>query len=118
MVNEIPTSLFIVMVIAQMAFMLLAFIFNQQENNFGVFAGMLSVVFGFVNANMILNGNVVYITDTGTTVVVRSLPVHYLLQGMAIFMSIATLYLILMMVQRYIAKDKTLNKPFGKWQYE
>lgn len=117
--NDIPVSMFIVLVLLQIIFMFIAFALYHKENPFGIFGAMLSTIFGLVNAAAILNKSVVYITDTGTTVVIQSLPVHYLLQGLAVFTGLTTLYFILLTIHNRLQEDKTMTKPiFGNWKYD
>ncbi len=117
MVNEITVSLFIFSVIVQIGFMTIAFLTQKGNSVYAILFSMVSVIFGFTNSNMILNKNVVEITETGTTVVIQSLPLHYLLQGLSVFMGIVTLYFILLAVNEKIQKDKTMTKSlFGDWK--
>jgi len=67
-----------------------------------IMISLISVIFGYVNAQSILNGNVVTTVANITTteyVSYQSLPVHYLLQALAIFMTIITIYVSVMVVK-------------------
>ena len=63
---------------------------------------LISTMFGYVNAQMILNGNVVTTVANITTteyVSYQSLPIHYLLLALAVFMTLITIYVSVMVVK-------------------
>lgn len=114
--NEIPLSFFIVLVIVQLVLMVYAFIRKSDGMYSNVFAGFLSGFLGFLNANMILNGNVVVIQSDGSTysyIPVQSLPVHYFLLGLGVIMVIVTVFLVFGVL--YSMLNKKQESALGEW---
>jgi len=65
MVNEIPLSLFIFMCIAALGLILFSLVY--RENLARIITSFVAAVISYINAQVILNGNVVLIQTTGTT---------------------------------------------------
>ena len=100
--NEITLSLYIILVIVQLLTMAWVLIRLMEPAPIDILVGLISVVFGYVNSQMILNGNVnVIVADTSTTtyIPIQSLPFHYLLLALATFMTIVTIYITVMIVK-------------------
>lgn len=63
--NEIPLSLYIFMCVAALGLILFSLVY--RENLARIITSFIAVIMSYVNAQVILNGNVVLIQTTGTT---------------------------------------------------
>ena len=63
--NEIPLSLYIFMCVAALGLIIFSLVY--RENLARIITSFISVIMSYVNAQVILNGNVVLIQTTGTT---------------------------------------------------
>lgn len=108
--NEITNSMFILLMLVQFVTAGWVLIRINNPEPIDILMSLISTVFGFVNANMILNGNVnVVVADTLTTkyVPIQSLPLHYLLLMLAAFMTIVTIYVVVMVVKDLFSQKNT-----------
>ena len=106
--NELPLNFFIFLVVLQF---LAAFytILTITPDFPHIFTAATSGLLGYVNANMILNGNVVTIAATTTTttyIKIQSIPVHYLLLGFAVCMSLIAVYLVVAWIMTVVTDKK------------
>ncbi len=117
--NEITLSLYIILVIVQLVTMGWVLFRIMDPGTIDILISLISVVFGYVNAQMILNGNVnVIVADTSTTVYIpiQSLPIHYLLLALTTFMTIVTIYVTVMVVKEIFSQKNT--SPLKNWMEE
>lgn len=119
--NEIPLNLFSIFLIADLILILYAFLkINKAPTIDVIFASSISAFLSFISANMILNGEVVAIQSTGTEysfIPIQSLPIHYLLLGFGVVMSIFTVFFTYQYLMNYFEKEKTFSA-IGGWAGE
>lgn len=111
MVNEITVTIFTVMVIMQLSLAVLTFIL-KQDGYAHIYVALLSTILGFVNANIILNGNVVTIISDGITysyLPMQSLPIHYFLLAVSLTMLFITVMLAVKLLKDKAEKDSTFS---------
>jgi len=63
--NEIPLSLYIFMCVSALGLIIFSLVY--RENFARIITSLVSVILSYINAQVILNGNVVLIQTTGTT---------------------------------------------------
>jgi len=93
--NEIPVSMF-----EGLGGLLLVLILYTLLKK-ALLTSLLSSIIGFVMAQSILNGNVVEIVIINNTVTyhkIQSLPLHYILLGVAGIMTVMTFYILIMIL--------------------
>ena len=108
--NEIPLSMFYILLAVQLFSAAWVLIRIMEPAPMDILFSLISAVFGFVNAQSILNGNVVTTVANVTTteyVAYQSLPVHYLLLSLAVFMTIITVYVAVMVVKEVFSQKNT-----------
>ncbi len=93
--NDIPVELFILFWIFQFVIMAYALITNDDTRHTDVIAGVLSSIMAFILSQSIINGTVYVMASDGTKTLVQSLPIHYFILGLGIFMSVATVVVII-----------------------
>ena len=114
MVNEIPVSLFITLLVFD--FILLVVLLTCGRITIidgllpiNLIAGVFAAPLTHVLAQSILNGNVVTLLSNDTYRSVQSLPVFYILQGLAVVITILTGFLIYHTIHTYLLKEKTFS---------
>ena len=97
--NEITISIFESLGV----FLLILVIYTLIRK--ALLTSILSVIISYVMAQSILNGNVVAVTVINNAVAyqpIQSSPIHYLLLGVAVIMTVMTFYILLMIVNARI----------------
>jgi hypothetical protein len=99
--NEISTSLY-----EGMGLVLLILILYSLLNK-SLLTSLLSVIISFVMAQTAINGNIVdyyVVNNILTPKITQSLPIHYLLLGIAAIMTILTFYILVMVLIGHIER--------------
>ena len=97
--NEIPISMYEGLGV----FLVILILYTLLKR--ALLTSLLAAILADVMAQSILNGNVVAITIINNVVTyqaVQSLPIHYLLLGVAAIMTILTFYILLMIINARI----------------
>ncbi len=84
--NEIPLELYLFMCISALS--LIVFSLVYRENFVRIITSFIAMILSYVNASVIINGNVVSITSTGTSVpiIISSLNYFWLLLSVLSFL--------------------------------
>lgn len=110
MTNEIPVSLFLFMLIAQFGLLLYSVAIKKDGDRIDhVLTASISSILGWLNANLILNGNVNEITQTGVFVPIQSLPVHYFLLSVAIISVILVFYFVIEFFRMRVENEQVFS---------
>lgn len=114
-------NLFSIFLIVDLLLILYAFLkINKTPTIDVILASSISSFLSFITANMILNGEVVAIQSTGTEysfIPIQSLPIHYLLLGFGVVMSIFTVFFTYKYLIDYFEKANTFSA-LGGWAGE
>ena len=97
--NEIPISMF-----EGMGIVLLVLILYTMIKK-ALLPSLLSMILAYIMAQSILSGSVVaiiIINDVVSYQPVQSLPIHYLLLGIATIMSVMTFYILIMILNGHV----------------
>ena len=108
--NEITPSLFTIMVMVQLVASGWVIFRVMEPQVIDILVALFASIFGYVNAQMMLNGNVAYIvadTTTTTYVPIQSIPMHYLLLTIAAIMTILTLYISVMVIKEAFSQKNS-----------
>ena len=108
--NEITISMYLILVLVQLITAAWVLIRISDPAPMDILISLISSIFGFVNAQMILNGNVVVIVAdmTGSNYIpIQSLPMHYLLLAMATLMTMVTIYVTVMVIKDLFSQKNT-----------
>ncbi len=73
--NEIPMELYIFMCVAALS--LIVFSLISRENFVRIITSFISMILSYVNASVILNGNVISLTSTGTFIPIKIPALNY-----------------------------------------
>ena len=113
MTNEIPVNMFLFFLSAQFVLLLYSLAIKRDGERIDyMITCAISGVLGWIDANMILNGNINMVQSDGTTysyIPVQSLPLHYFLLSMAIISFILLAWFVFDFIQKRIEKDKIMS---------
>lgn len=119
MVNEIPLSLFSIILVVDFVLILYTILkITKPPTIDSILTAFISAFLSFIAANSILNGNVVIIQSTGTVysyIPIQSIPLNYLLLMFGVIMSIVTVFFVFTFIHNYLEKEKSFSA-LGDWQ--
>ena len=114
--NEILYGMFMLLMVVQFVTAGWVLLRINDPEPIDIIISLISTIFGYVNSNMILNGNVnLYTVDT-SFVPIQSLPLHYLLLMLAAFMTVVTIYVVVMVVRNIFSQKN--NSIMKNWMEE
>jgi len=70
-----------------------------------VIVSLISSILGYINAQYIINGGVY--SDGDTSIIIQSLPIHYMFMAFATFMIIITLYSVIVLAKNALSTKQT-----------
>lgn len=119
MTNEIPVGIFLFLLGVQFILLIYSLVVRRDGERIDYMITIgLSAILGWMNANMILNGNVNMIQSDGATysyIPVQSLPLHYFLLAVAIVSIIILFWFIIEYFRKRMEKDLNLSSFDGDW---
>ena len=119
MTNEIPVSMFLFFLSVQFILLVYSLVIKRDGERIDyIITCGISAVLGWINANMVLNGNVTLLQSTGTVytfVPIRSLPMHYFLLAIAIISMILLIWFVFDYFQKRIEQDRIMSALEGEF---
>lgn len=119
MTNEIPVSMFLFFLSIQFILLIYSLVIKRDGERIDyMITCAISSVLGWVNANMILSGNVNIVQSDGSSysyIPVQSLPMHYFLLAIAIISLVILVWFVFDFFQKRIEQDKIMSALEGEF---